>query len=135
MALTYETYSQARDHLKDILDAAESGRPVVVKRDADRAAVVNVERIRYFLGRTLRKAVVVAEDDGWSVSLPESFVAADASSFDAAIDEMVDALREYAEDWQDHLLHAPNHQDQWGLVQFVCLSSDDELRAWLTSEP
>jgi|YelNatPaOPRAMG01_1025707.scaffolds.fasta_scaffold64665_3 predicted RNase H-like HicB family nuclease len=135
MPLTYETYSQARDHLKDILDAAESGRPVVVKRDADRAAVVNVERIRHFLARMLPKAVVAAEDGGWSVSLPETFVAADGSSFDAAIDEMVEALREYVEDWEDHLLHAPNHQDQWGLVQLVCLSSDDELRAWLTSEP
>ena len=27
---------------------------------------------------------------------------------------MVDALREYAEDWQDHLLGAPDHRDNGG---------------------
>jgi len=25
--------------------------------------------------------------------------------------EMVDALREYADDWQDHLYNVPNHAD------------------------
>ena len=54
-----------------------------------------------------------------------------ASTFDAAINEMIDALREYAEDWQDHLLDAPNHRDNWGLVQMICLSTDDQLREWL----
>lgn len=57
---------------------------------------------------------------------------ADGSTFDEAIDEMIDALREYAEDWQDHLLDAPNHRDNWGLVQMICLSSDNQLREWLT---
>jgi hypothetical protein len=44
---------------------------------------------------------------------------------------MVDALREYAEDWQDHLLNAPNHRDNWALVQLVSLSENDQLKKWL----
>ena len=28
------------------------------------------------------------------------------------ISEMVDALREYAQDWQDRLLNAPYHRDR-----------------------
>ena len=44
---------------------------------------------------------------------------------------MVDALREYSNDWQDHLLDAPNHRENWGLVQLIALSDDDQLRAWL----
>jgi len=58
-------------------------------------------------------------------------VAADGASFDDAIDEMIDALREYAEDWQDHLLDAPNHRDNWGLVQLISLSDDEQLHDWL----
>lgn len=40
------------------------------------------------------------------------------------------SLREYAEDWEDHLKDAPNHADAWALVQLVKLSTDDELRDW-----
>jgi hypothetical protein len=133
--LTYESYSAARPHLKDILDASESGRPVVVCRNSARSAMVDVDRLRYALTLLLPRAAAIAEGDGWSVFIPDTFIAADARSFDQAIDETIDALREYAEDWQDHLLRAPNHAKQWGLVQFVALSDDQQLRDWLTSEP
>jgi hypothetical protein len=53
------------------------------------------------------------------------------NGFDIAIDEMVDALREYAEDWHDHLLDAPHHDESWGLVQLISLSDDQQLRDWL----
>jgi hypothetical protein len=45
--------------------------------------------------------------------------------------EIIEALREYAEDWHERLLNAPNHRDNWGLVQLISLSSDDQLRDWL----
>ena len=47
---------------------------------------------------------------------------------------MVDALREFAEDWQDHLLDAPNHSGCWGLVQLIGLSDEGQLRDWLVGE-
>jgi predicted RNase H-like HicB family nuclease len=78
------------------------------------------------------RAQVVAEGNGWSVFIPGLPVAADGPTFDAAIDEMVQALREYAEDWQDRLVDAPNHRDNWGLVQLIGLSGDSELKDWLT---
>jgi predicted RNase H-like HicB family nuclease len=77
------------------------------------------------------KAEVVAEAGGWSVFLPGLPLAADGATFDEAIEEMVQALREYAEDWQDRLRTAPNHEDNWGLVQLIALSDDVELRDWL----
>jgi hypothetical protein len=40
-------------------------------------------------------------------------------------------LREYAHDWQDHLLNAANHRENWGLVQLISLSDDEQLREWL----
>ena len=43
-------------------------------------------------------------------------------------------LREYSEDWSERLLHAPNHSANWGLVQFVDLSTDTQLMDWLTGQ-
>lgn len=131
-AVHYESYTEARAHLKDLLDAAERGRVATVRRDAATAAVVDVERLRHYLASVSpSRAKVVAEADGWSVFIPGLAVAADGATFGAAVAEMIAALREYAEDWQDHLLDAPNHRDNWGLVQLISLSDDAQLRDWL----
>jgi predicted RNase H-like HicB family nuclease len=131
-AVHYDSYTDARTHLKDLLDAAERGRVATVRRDARTTAFVDRERLRYFLAAvTPSRTQVVAEDGGWSVFIPGLPVAADGASFDEALDEMIIALREYAEDWQERLLDAPNHAGNWGLVQLVSLSDDDQLREWL----
>jgi predicted RNase H-like HicB family nuclease len=131
-AVHYESYTEARTHLKDLLDAASEGRVATVRRDTGRAAVVDVERLRRYLSLVCpSKAQVVAEAEGWSIFIPGLPVAADGASFDEAIDEMVGALREYAEDWQDRLRVAPNHQDNWGLVQLIAHSDDRQLAEWL----
>jgi predicted RNase H-like HicB family nuclease len=131
----FDSYSEARARLKDLLDAAENGWVATVRRDARTAAVVDSEQLRYFLAKVLpARAEVVAEDSGWSMFLAGLPIGADGETLDAAVDEMIDALREYAADWQDHLRHAPNHQENWGLVQMVSLSTDDQLREWLVGE-
>jgi hypothetical protein len=91
------------------------GRVATVRRDSARTAVVDVERLRHFLASIVpSRAQVVSETGGWSVFIPGLPVAADVASFDEAITEMIAALREYAEDWQQRLLDAPNHRDNWG---------------------
>ncbi|WP_326595255.1 prevent-host-death protein [Streptomyces sp. NBC_01803] len=131
-AVHYDSYSEARAHLKDLLDAAERGRVATVRRDGLLTALVAVERLRQALSRicTLH-AQVVPEAGGWSAFIPGLPVAADGTTFDEAITELVDALREYAEDWQDHLADTPNHRDNWSLVQLIGLSDDDQVRAWI----
>ncbi|GAB4047942.1 type II toxin-antitoxin system HicB family antitoxin [Catellatospora paridis] len=131
-AVHYDSYTDARTHLKDLLDAADRGRVATVRRDSRTTAFVDRERLRHFLAVVSpSRAQVVAENGGWSVFIPGLPVAADGATFDEALDEMVLALREYAEDWQDHLLDAPNHAGNWGLVQLVSLSDDGQLRDWL----
>ena len=131
-AVHYDSYTDARAHLKDLLDAAERGRVATVRRESARAAVVDVGRLLDFvITFNPSHAQVVPEADGWSVFIPGLPVAADGTTFDEAIDEMIDALREYAEDWQERLLDAPNHRDNWGLVQLISLSDDEQLRDWL----
>jgi predicted RNase H-like HicB family nuclease len=134
-AVHYDSYTEARTHLKDLLDAAEKGRVATVRRDDVVTAVVDVERLRHFLASIVpSRAQVVPEEGGWSVFIPGLPVAADGATFDEAVLEMVDALREYAEDWQLRLLDAPNHRNHWGLVQLISFSSDDQLRDWLVGE-
>jgi predicted RNase H-like HicB family nuclease len=128
----YDSYTDARNNLKTLLDAAENGLIATVRRDSATAVVLDAKRLRYFLASVVpARAQVVQEAGGWSVFIPGLPVAADGETFDEAITEMVDALREYAEDWQDHLLHALNHRDNWGLVQLISLSDDEQLREWL----
>ena len=129
----FDSYTEARNNLKSLLDAAESGLVATVRRDSATAVVLDAERLRYFLASVVpSRAQVVQEAGGWSVFIPGLPVAADGATFDEAITEMVDALREYAEDWQDHLLLAPNHRENWALVQLIILSDDEQLRGWLT---
>lgn len=128
-AVHYESHTEARTHLKDLLDAASEGRVATVRHATGRAAVVDVSRLRRCLASVCpSNAQVVSEAGGWSVFVPGLPVAADGATFDEAIGEMADALREYAEDWQERLRTAPNHQDNWGLVQLIALSDDEEPR-------
>jgi antitoxin (DNA-binding transcriptional repressor) of toxin-antitoxin stability system len=128
----YRSAREAREHFKDILDAADDGRPATVTRDARRVAAVDADRLVRFLARVRPSgAEAVAENDGWSLFIPGLPVAADGATLDEAVEEMIDALRDYAEEWADHLRLAPNHAENWGLVQIVALSSDQQLRDWL----
>jgi predicted RNase H-like HicB family nuclease len=128
----YDSYTDARAHLKDLLDAAEKGRVATVRRDSATTAVVDVERLRHFLAALIpSRAEVVPEAGGWSVFFPSLPIAADGATFDEAVLETVDALREYADDWQEHLLDSPNHRENWGLVQLISLSDDEQLRDWI----
>jgi predicted RNase H-like HicB family nuclease len=135
-ALRYDSYTEARKHLKELLDAAEQGRPASVRRDSSTAMVVDADRFqRFLLNAYPSRAQVVAEEGGWSAFIPGLPVAADGATFDEAVTELIDALREYADDWQDHLSNVPNHADNWGLVHLLALSDDGQLREWLTGKP
>jgi len=131
----FATLTEGRAHFTDLFDAAESGRPASVRRDSSRAAVVDAERLRLALA-ALRPsgAELVAEAGGWSMFIPGLPVAADAATVDEVLGEMVEALRDYAQDWTDRLLHAPNHAQNWGLVQLIALSDDQQLKDWLVGE-
>jgi predicted RNase H-like HicB family nuclease len=108
----YDTYTEARNNLKDVLDAAENGQVATIRRDATIAVVLDAGLLQHFLVSVVpSRAQVVEEAGGWSVFIPGLPVAADGGTFEEAITDMVAALREYAEDWQDHLLHVPNHRE------------------------
>ena len=131
----YRRVGDARADFKRVLDVAAEGAPVALRRESERFAVVDAGRLRYFLASIGPRPEIVAEDGGWSLFFPGLPVAAEGDSLDELFDDAMVVLRDYAEDWVDHLRTAPNHAANWGLVQLVSLSTDEELRAWLTGSP
>lgn len=130
--VSYGSAREAREHFKELLDAADEGRPATVTRDTRRVAAVDADRLVHFLIRLHpSRAQAVPDGDGWSIVLPGVPVAADGATVQEAVDELIDALRDYAEAWSQRLRLAPNHEDNWGLVQIVTLASDEQLRNWL----
>lgn len=75
---------------------------------------------------------VVHEDGAWAVFMPGQPFAAEVMELAEALADFVDGLRDYAEDWEGHLHTAPNHRENWALVQLIDLSTDEQLTAWLT---
>ena len=58
-------------------------------------------------------------------------VVSEGTDVDGALAELALSLREYAKDWDDRLERAPNHADNWALVQLIKLSTDEQLLEWL----
>ena len=131
--MTFLSYTDTRNRLKEVLDTADRGVPVGVERHGRRVVVMDVARLFELLADSprLRGPEAVAEGGGWSVFLPGTPVAADGADLDEASEGFIEALREYAEDWVERLRFAPNHARHWPLVHFVSLSSDADLTGWV----
>lgn len=128
----FGSFTETRKNLRSVLDSARAGRVTTVQRDHERFAVVDAARLRNSLMR-LRpaNATVVSEGGGWSAVLPGMPVHGEGQSFETAIDDLLKALREYADDWNERLLNAPNHSHHWPVVELVKLADDDQLRNWI----
>lgn len=128
----FGTFTAARSNLRDLFDTAHSGRVTTVDRDRERFAVVDADLLRAHLAKLRPSgAVVVAEGGGWAAFLPGLPIAGEGADLDGAIEDVIDALREYAADWNERLLDAPNHRDNWSLVTLTELSTDEQLKGWL----
>lgn len=131
----FSSYSQARESLRALLDSAAAGAITTLDRGASRFIVIAAEDHRNALARLIpSRARVVAEGGGWVVLFPEAPVHGDGETFADAIDDAVEALREYAEDWNDRLRFASNHVDYRSLVELVELSTDEQLKDWILAE-
>lgn len=128
----FDSYTSARTNFRAVLDSANAGLVTTVDRDRERYLVIAGDQFREQLAR-LRpsNAQVLHEGGGWTVIVPGLPVHGDAETFEEAIEDAIEALREYAEDWNDRLRLAPNHADNQVEVSLVELSTDDELRSWL----
>src|SRR4051812_35419851 len=136
MTLTrhFDSFTEARNNLRSVLDAAAEGLVTTVDRKDERFVVAPADACGEELRRLLpSNAVVVAEGGGWAALVPGVPVHGDADNFAEAIDDLIAGLREYAKDWNDRLHAAPNHAQHRSLIALVELSNDDQLCEWLLS--
>lgn len=135
IATDFSSATEARASFKGILDAASQGRAVTVRRANHVFAVVDADDLRASLAGSIRADAEVAVEDGvWVGAIPDLPIAAEGDDLDDLIAELVQALREYAEDWGIRLSGYSNHQQNRMLVQLVQLSTDEQLATWLAGE-
>lgn len=130
----YATATAARSAFKSVLDASERGRTVTVVRDDYVAAIVAADRLQDYFARTVSPHAKAFFEDGlWVVLLENRPFVSEGVSLDDAVADLIESLREYAEDWEERLQSAPNHAGNWGFVQLITLSTDDQLANWLNT--
>ena len=129
----YESMVRARENFANMLSVAEAGDVAVVTRSGKDSALVELGRFRWMLSRiiTAHEAQVVHENGKWVAFLPGLPLAVEEDDFDSAVAALIEAIREYAADWQTHLYAAVNHRQNREFVQFVELSTDAQLKEWL----
>ncbi|WP_052259949.1 hypothetical protein [Pseudarthrobacter phenanthrenivorans] len=126
-------FTEALSSFKDILDTADRGGLTVVQRGTGSASIVNTERLLQHLVRnTPANVQVVNEGGAWAMFIPSLPIAGEGTTLSEATADLLEALREYAEDWEDHLHAASNHAGNWALVQIIDASTDEQLTLWLT---
>lgn len=130
----YATVAAARKDFKTMLDVAADGGTGLVHREGRTFALVSTDALQPALMRAVGLSPeVFFEDGGVGIALPGAPFAAEGADLHAAASDLVQALREYAQDW-DRLRHAPNHRRHQILVALVDVSSDEQLIDWLTGE-
>jgi hypothetical protein len=89
-------------------------------------------RIREHLSHVVSPAVRILHENGRVIALMNGRgFASEGTTLEGVLQDLVLTLREYSQDWDDRLKHAPNHIHNRDLVQLVALSTDDELLQWL----
>ena len=139
--LCYSTLQESRNHLTDVLDAAHEGLMVSIQRGRSRrearegsVSVVKTAVLQSLLERLVADQIEVEYDEAdrlYTVAVRGLPLAAEAEELSEAIDELIEEIRVYHDDWVSRLRHAPNHEGNVPLVWLAQSMNDEDLRQWL----
>jgi hypothetical protein len=140
-ALHYDTLKDSRDHLSDVLDAAQEGLMVRLRRGRSRrderagsVSVIKTAVLQELLEKLVAdsiESVYNDEDALYTVAVRGLPLAAEGEILTDAVDDLIDGIREYCDRWVTRLRFAPNHEGNVPLVYLAQSLSDDELHSWL----
>lgn len=122
------TVTEARRQLPSLLDKAQHGHwQLVGRRNRREVILADADEVSALLGAGYRfhPQVMMGENDV-GLWLPELNTHAVGATLDEALQRLADVMLEYAEDWEDHLRHAPNHRGNIGYVRRIELAGDIE---------
>jgi prevent-host-death family protein len=118
--------TEARASWAQFVNAVESGEWQVISKYSRRVVAVRAQDLLELLAPCFSfRPEVLIEDEGYAIWLPELDVYGQGASLEEATADLLDSAREYAEEWEDELRHAPNHRDRAGWVRRVQLAGDD----------
>ena len=120
------TVTEARRQLPSLLDKTQKGQwQLIGRRNRRETILADADEIGALLstGYRFHPEVVMSEDDV-GLWLPELNTHATAKTLDEALQELGEAMLDYAEDWENHLRHAINHRDNLGYVRRIELAGD-----------
>jgi hypothetical protein len=129
--LEYTKITDARSAISEIYSTAERHLAVVMRRESDApVAVIRRDDLKRALRALcpLETQVRFSEDEHVSMWIEGLPVSGEGSTFESAGADLVHSLREYSRTWVEDLRDYPNHKQNWGVVNLVLLSDDDELQ-------
>lgn len=137
--LHYDTLTESREHLPEVIDAAQGGLMVCMRRGRSRkhaqdgpVSVVKTAVLRNILETLVAVDSEYEPSDGlYTVAVTGYPLATEGESWSAAVGELVDDIRVYCDDWVSRLRHAPNHEGNVPLVYMAQAMTDAELHEWL----
>jgi len=131
-------FSQARDTLADLFDAAVTHAPTrIARRRSGEAVLIGREDLLELTEPFAFRPAVYFEPAGVSVWLPELEVWGRGPDFESAREDLVDEVRQYVEEYlaDERLRTAPNHRPHTPWVVKSLLLDDEELDRALFAEP
>ncbi len=135
-------FTEARNNLTSLIDAAQSNRPQRIKRrkkSEDEVLVITETMLKSALSEAGRQRVSVAlfEDDNnsWTATMEPFGLAGNAPSESEAVSQMLGDVRLYAEEYMKRIslyLQSPNRRRHFPLIlQILLCATDDELKKLL----
>lgn len=124
VGLRYKARS-ARDHIKDVLDAAEGGGTAIIIRERPVAAVDAGVLEELLAERAPFEVLSSVTSDQVAFWLADGLVHGVGANLEEATDDFLDALVDYAKSWFEELRNAPNHAHNRLLVLRVALHAGD----------
>ena len=132
--LEYPKITDARAAISEIYSTVERHLVVRIMREGDApVAVIRRDDLKEALQALspLDPQVRFSKNGTVSMWIEGLPISSQGSSFDEAGEELIKALRDYAQTWVEELKNYPNHKERWGVANLVLLSDDDELREFL----
>ncbi|MEX2549233.1 MAG: hypothetical protein WD638_03320 [Nitriliruptoraceae bacterium] len=140
MEAAYVGFTQAKSGLSGLFDELERGHGarVVERRKSPAIALTGRNELLELLSEKAPFSTKMsrAEDGTVSVWLNELDIYGRGASIAEAVQDLLDEVDDYVEDWEAILHDAPNHQSRAWWVRRVQLARDpDELRQMLFPAP
>lgn len=140
MSPTHLPFTQAKARLSGVFDDVVRNHTVRVVERRKSAPVVLLERdalaelLAHDFPFTTR--MTRSEDGVVSIWLDEFDIYGRGEDIPAALEDLLDEVEAYVEEWEDDLHRAPNHAErQWWVRRIQLADSRDEVRAMLFPVP